>query len=160
MSIFNKLTKKLKKSPAETKKEKKIKKSSLKGDQPSAVGLGAASENNDWFKPEGELAVDVFQNKNYFFIEAPVAGVETKDLDIVIDQDTIKIKGKREKPQKISDDKYLIKECYWGRFTREVILPQKVDGPKTKAEIKDGILIIKTPKIEEESEKKIKIKEK
>ncbi|MBL7156434.1 MAG: Hsp20/alpha crystallin family protein [Candidatus Pacebacteria bacterium] len=114
---------------------------------------------NEWFELEGELAVDVYQDEKNIVITAPVAGIKADNIDISIENDTIKIKGKREKIKSIKQDNYLIQECYWGAFSREIILPMPVDGTKTDAEIKQGILVIKIPKIEQPEKKKIKIKQ-
>lgn len=80
-------------------------------------------KEEEWFETEGELAVDVYQTKDSVVIEAPVAGVKVEDLDIGIEDDAIKIKGKRERVQKTEQKNYLLQECYWGLFSREIISP-------------------------------------
>jgi len=67
----------------------------------------------------------------------------------------------QEKEIKIEEERknYLIKECYWGSFSREIILPVEIDGSRAKASIKEGILKIRIPKLEREKKRKISIKE-
>jgi len=154
MSFLEKLKKGIKlKNPREETGEEEIKKTEREQKKEIKV------KEENWFETEGELAVDVYQTNGEIIIEAPVAGVEVENLDIIIENDTIKIKGRRDKLQEIEEKKYLIKECYWGPFSREIILPVEVDGAHAEALMKKGILVIKVPKIEREKKRKIKIKE-
>lgn len=115
-------------------------------------------ENNDWLEAEGKLTIDVYQTPSDIIIKSAVAGVKEEDLDISISGDMITIKGEREVEDSISSDDYFCQECYWGRFSRSVVLPTDVDPDKTNASLKNGILTVKLPKIDKEKVKKIKIK--
>jgi len=107
---------------------------------------------------EGELAVDVYQTPSAFIIESTIAGVNPENIDISLSPDSITIKGKREKEEKIKTDNYIHQECYWGRFSRTIILPQEIDSDKTQASIKNGVLKITLPKLNKSKTKKIKVK--
>ena len=65
------------------------------------------------------------------------------------------IKGKREHEEEIDDKNYFFKECYWGNFSRTIILPCDVKSDKITATLKNGVLTIKLPKAKN---KKIDIK--
>jgi HSP20 family protein len=69
----------------------------------------------------------------------------------------VTIKGKREKDEMISDGDYYYQECYWGAFSRSVILPVDVESEKSEASLKNGILTIRLPKIEKIKTRKIKV---
>lgn len=112
-----------------------------------------------WFEPEGELTVDVYQTDEEIVIQSAIAGVEPGDLDITIENDLVTISGIREKPPEKEKRNYFHQECYWGRFSREIILPVEVDNSRVQATIKNGILTIGIPKIERERKRKIIIKE-
>ena len=99
-----------------------------------------------WFEPEGELAIDVYQTETDLVIQSAIAGVKPEFLDISMERDVITIKGTREKPFEEEVD-YFTQECYWGSFSREVILPVEVDPDKAEATMKEGILTIRIPKI-------------
>jgi HSP20 family protein len=107
---------------------------------------------------EGELAVDVYQTPSAFIIESTIAGVNPEDIDISLTPESITIKGKREKEEKIKTDNYIHQECYWGRFSRTIILPQEIDPDKAQANIKNGVLKVTLPKISKTKTKKLKIK--
>ncbi len=107
---------------------------------------------------EGQLAVDVYQNANSFIVESPIAGVDPENIDISISSESITIRGKRVKEERVREDNYLVQECYWGRFMRSVILPQEVDPERAQAIIKNGVLRVILPKINKAKAKKIKVK--
>jgi len=107
-----------------------------------------------WFEPEGQLAIDVYQTDKDLVIQSAIAGVKPGNLDITMEKDILTIKGSREKPYKESSD-YFSQECFWGVFSREIILPAEVDPNRVKAEIRDGVLTIRIPKTLREKKRKI-----
>lgn len=107
---------------------------------------------------EGQLTVDVYETPNSFIIKSAVAGVEPDKLDISITNEAVTIKGERSSEEKVKAQNYLHRECYWGRFSRSIILPQEVDPDKSQASIKNGILKINLPKISKSKSKKLKVK--
>ncbi len=116
-----------------------------------------AKAKEDWLEPEGELTIDVYQTETELVIQSAIAGVKPEDLDISMERDVITIKGNRQKPFEEEGD-YFAQECYWGPFSREVILPAEVDPERTEAVMKDGILTIRIPKILREKLLRIKVR--
>jgi HSP20 family protein len=100
---------------------------------------------------EGQLAVDVFQTNNSIIIKSTVAGVSPEDLKISLHNDLLTIKGIRKMKDSISEKDYLYQECYWGSFSRSIILPAEVDSKNVKAEIENGILTITLIKSKKEN---------
>lgn len=109
-------------------------------------------------EPEGELALDVYQTPTAFIVESAVAGVNPEDIDISISHESISIKGKREKIEKVKTENYIHQECFWGIFSRSIILPQEIDADKAQANIKNGVLKITLPKLNRTKSKKVKVK--
>jgi HSP20 family protein len=109
--------------------------------------------------PEGELAVDVYQTAKDVVIEAAIAGIDSDQLDVFIESDTVTIKGEREGCAVDQDKSYFYQECYWGAFQRRIILPEEVDASRGKAELKKGILCIRIPKTERKKRRKIDVRE-
>ena len=107
---------------------------------------------------EGQLTIDVYQNPNDIMIESTIAGVKPEDLDVSITNESVTIRGKREKEKTVKDEDYFYQECYWGKFSRSIILPQEIDSEKSVASIKNGILVIKLPKLNRQKTKKLKVK--
>jgi len=110
-----------------------------------------------WLEPEGQLAIDVYQTKNELVVQSAIAGVKPENLDISMEDDVLIIRGNRERlPEQ--EENYFTQECYWGPFSREVILPVEVDPGRVEAVMKEGILTIRIPKISRERKRKIVVK--
>ncbi len=121
--------------------------------------IGEEESLSDIFEEaEGELAVDVYQTPIAFIIESTIAGVNPEDIDISTTPESITIKGKREKQERIKTESYIHQECYWGRFSRTIILPQEIDPDKVQANIKNGVLKVSLPKVNRGKSKKVKVK--
>ncbi len=110
------------------------------------------------FNQDGELVVDVFETNSDFVVLAAIAGVQIKDLDISLEKDMMVIKGNRCDPHEIPDKKYFYQECYWGPFSRKVILPENIDIDKADAQMDKGVLTIKIPKNENSGNGKTPLK--
>jgi len=115
-------------------------------------------KNDSWLEKEGELVVDVLETSKAIIIQAPIAGVKTENIEIIVEDDVLKIKGERRNPLKEKGE-YLVSECYWGAFSKEIVLPVKINETKIEAAIEEGVLTIILPKKQVKAEKKIKIKE-
>ncbi|TSC53554.1 MAG: HSP20 family protein [Parcubacteria group bacterium LiPW_39] len=112
----------------------------------------------DWLPDaEGQLTIDVYQTPIDIVIKSTIAGVSPEDLDITITNDMVTIKGKREKDEVVTEGDYYYQECYWGAFSRSVILPVDVEAEKAEATMKNGILTIRLPKIEKVKTRKIRV---
>ncbi|MDD4409097.1 MAG: Hsp20/alpha crystallin family protein [Candidatus Pacebacteria bacterium] len=116
-------------------------------------------ENENWNIDEGQLVIDVYETEKDLIIQAAISGIRTEDLDISLENDMLIIKGDRPDPSNSKTKKYFIRECYFGPFSREIILPREIDTSKIKAEIKEGILTIKMVKIERAKNKRINLDE-
>jgi len=113
---------------------------------------------NELFEEEGKLAIDVCQTDKELVIVSAIAGVRPENLDITLEKDVLTIKGVRKKPLREEGD-YFTKECYWGAFSREIILPVEIDPNRISATLNEGILTIRMPKIQRERKRKIVVKE-
>jgi len=91
---------------------------------------------------EGQLAIDVYQTDKKIIIKSTIAGAKPEDLKISLHNDLLSIKGHRQIKEKIAAEDYLYRECYWGSFSRSIILPSEVDNKRVEAELESGILTI------------------
>ena len=107
---------------------------------------------------EGQLTVDVYQDKESIVVQSTVAGIDPEDLEINITNESVTVKGRRERLEKIEDKDYFYQECFWGKFSRSIILPEEVDPEKSTAALKNGVLTIKMPKLNRKKAKKLKVK--
>lgn len=105
----------------------------------------------------GELVVDVYETDRDVVVQSAIAGVTADEVDIALEQDILVIKGTRKNPAIDEERNYFTKECYFGPFLKEIILPKEVDTTQIKAAMDNGLLTIRLPK--EGSHQKIKIKQ-
>ncbi len=108
---------------------------------------------------EGQLTVDVYHTDKEIVIRSIVGGANSQDIDININNDMVTIKGARKIPEDVAPENYYYKECFWGTFSRSIILPGDVDAERAQANIKNGILVIRLPWLEKVKVKKIQVVE-
>jgi len=141
----------------ETEKEAKT---SLKVHAEAEEKKPKEKKEKKWFsfgEEEGQLTVDVYQTENDLVIQTAVAGIKPEDLDITIERDVVTLRGSREKQHQEEGSDYFIQECFWGAFSRQIILPVEVAPSQAKASFKEGVLTIRIPKIQREKKMKINI---
>lgn len=109
---------------------------------------------------EGQLSIDVFQTPETIVVKSTIAGVKPSDIDISINNDMLTIRGKRDLEETIQEDNYLYRECYWGSFSRSIILPVEVEADKIDAVLENGVLTVTLPKAKNAKQISIKVKEK
>lgn len=133
------------------------------GEEINSGKMGKKSDKEEWFnnqdsnKEEGQLTIDVYQIKDCIIIKSIIGGVGSEDLDISVTGDMVTIKGKRINTDEVKPDDYYYQECFWGNFSRSVILPCDIKTDEIEATMKNGILTVKLPKIEKNSSIKVKV---
>lgn len=123
-------------------------------------------EENDGFSPEwldddlpeGQLLIDVYQTDEKIIVKSTMAGVSPENLFISLHHDMLTIKGRREPDRSLDDSDVLMQECYWGSFSRTVILPEEVDPKKIDAVLENGVLTISLERVYKNKQIKVKIK--
>ena len=114
---------------------------------------------DDWFEPEGELAVDVYETDKEVVIQSAVAGVRPEELDISVEEDVVTIRGVRKNPTAKEKKQYMHEECFWGPFSRQIFLPEEVDVKNVEAIMADGVLTLRLLKRKTEKTKQVTIEE-
>ena len=107
---------------------------------------------------EGQLAIDMYQTPNEIIVKTMIAGVKPEDLDVSITRDLVTIRGSREEAEETISNDYFHRELYWGSFSRTIILPQEINVDESEAINKNGLLVIKMPKIDKNRQAKLKIR--
>lgn len=109
------------------------------------------------WREDGQLAVDVYQDKDNLVVRAAVPGVKPEDMDVSLVDGTLTIKGERKSEQEVKDADYIHREYQTGSFTRSVALPRGLNTGKAEASYDNGILTVAIPKSEESKHKSLKI---
>lgn len=115
----------------------------------------------EWSEPEeepSELSVDVYQTNDEIVVKAFAAGVRPEDLDIDIARDMITISGHRKEGSVAETGDYMTQELFWGSFTRSIMLPEEIDPEQTIATEKNGLIIIRLPKLDKKKRTKVRVK--
>jgi HSP20 family protein len=104
-------------------------------------------------------AINVVEDGASFKVEAELAGIDPKHVEVEITGNYLTLKGERkeEKEEKKEGGNYLRQEISYGSFLRTVALPETVDSNKTTASFKNGILTITVPKKAEAQQKPKKV---
>jgi HSP20 family protein len=98
--------------------------------------LAAISEDLWLARQEGQLSVDVVETDREIIVRSAVAGVRSADLDIALTADTLTIRGERALDcQDYEDGVIHLAECYWGTFSRSIVLPHPVKPNEADAEM-------------------------
>lgn len=95
----------------------------------------------------GQVALDVIETQDAMVIVAPLAGVPQGSVDINLSRNILTISGKREKPKAFGEGRALVSECFFGPFSRSVILPENLGLNRVRATMEDNMLIVTLPKL-------------
>jgi HSP20 family protein len=107
---------------------------------------GYSAQDPIFQKREGQLAVDVAETPEEVIIRTAIAGVTEDDLTINVTDDVVTIRGTREVRPLPHTATLHFSECFWGPFSRTIILPCHVQGEKADATLERGILTLILPK--------------
>jgi len=102
-------------------------------------------------------AADIYETKDDFVFKVELPGISKEDIKVELTGDNLSIKGERKEEKEVKKEEYHRVERYCGSFTRSFRLPKNADGQNMKAAMKEGILELRIPKMEEAKTKAIPI---
>ena len=108
--------------------------------------VAPAPQEFSWSSREGQLAVDCIETPREIIIRSAIAGVEESDLEIHVNEDLVTIRGERNLDPTPAQSTVHYGECFWGAFSRSIVLPCRVKTDEADAVLKNGILTITIPK--------------
>lgn len=106
-----------------------------------------------WMPP-----IDLSETADKVTVKAEIPGIDPKEIDISIQNDTLIIKGEKKEEKEEKGKNYYRMERRYGSFSRSIDLPASVDTNKVTAECKNGVLEITLQKKEEVKPKQITVK--
>lgn len=101
--------------------------------------------------------VDVIEKDDEIIVKAELPGVDKKDLDISVTNNTVTVKGTTSHEEKEEKDNYYRCEISHGSYSRTLSLPAEIDEEKTKAKFKNGVLKLTLPKIKKSKRHNVKV---
>jgi HSP20 family protein len=102
-------------------------------------------------------AVDVYENEQKVTLKIEVPGIDEKDIDVRLENNTLTVHGERKIEKEEKEENYRRVERQYGSFTRTFNLPNTVDSEHVSANYDKGVLNITLPKKAEAKPKQIKI---
>jgi len=116
---------------------------------------------NSFFKPsslfEGTPSINLYQNEDEVVVTALVPGLDAESIEMNVVDNHFLLKGN---PKKEQNEGYTLarEEINTSEFMRSFDLPFKINSERVEANLKNGVLVVKLPKREEEKAKKITVK--
>ncbi len=101
--------------------------------------------------------VDVYEDEHNVTLKIEVPGIEEKDIDVRIENNTLTVHGERQFEKEEKEENYRRVERQYGSFTRTFTLPTTVDQESVQADYDKGVLKIKLAKKQEAKPKQIKV---
>lgn len=108
--------------------------------------VAPVAQEFSWSSREGQLAVDCIETPREIIVRSAIAGVEESDLEIHVNEDLVTIRGERRLDPMPAQSTVHYGECFWGPFSRSIVLPCRVKTDEADAVLKNGILTITIPK--------------
>ena len=102
-------------------------------------------------------AVDVYEDEHNVTLKIEVPGIDEKDIDVRIDNNTLTVHGERKIEKEEKEENFRRVERQYGSFTRSFTLPSSVDTGQVSAHYDKGILKISLAKKAEAKPKQIKV---
>jgi HSP20 family protein len=101
---------------------------------------------------------NVTEDRDSYYVKAELPGINTKDLDISVTQNSLSISGERTIPNDIEGATYHRREREAGKFSRMISLPTPIDTARVEARTNNGILTVVLPKAESAKPRQISVK--
>lgn len=106
---------------------------------------------------EGYLPLDVYQTDKEWVVRASVPGVDPDAVEVTYDNGVITIKGEIKVPEGTRPENYWLRENYYGKFSRQITLPEDALGAEARAQFYNGVLTLTVPKAQPVKPKAVKI---
>lgn len=114
--------------------------------------------NHAGFNGGCRLPLDVRAEEDAYVIEAAVPGLTADDLKIEIKDDVLQMRAEMKEDETVEERNYLHREMRYSSFDRSIRVPQDIDLDKVEAKVKNGMLTLRLPRVEEEKPRRIEVK--
>lgn len=102
-------------------------------------------------------AVDIYEDDKKVMLKLEVPGIDEKDLDVSVENNTLTVKGERKFEAEEKEENFHRIERRYGTFFRAFTLPSTVQTENVKASYNAGVLKLELPKKPEAQPRQIKI---
>jgi HSP20 family protein len=89
---------------------------------------------------------DIFREGEELIIKAELPGIDPKEeLEIDVEGNVLHIRGEKKFEKEIKEEDRFLRECRFGTFSRDVMLPEGVEVDEIDAKYEDGVLTVRVP---------------
>ena len=110
-----------------------------------------------WRQARQFPAINLYDAGDRYVLTVPVPGMSPEDLDLSITGETLTLRGERKRPEGVSDESFRRQERPFGRWTRTVTLPDRVESGEVSASYAQGVLTVALPKAESAKPRQISV---
>ena len=108
---------------------------------PSRPGAATLCGDAGW-RP----SLDLYETSDELIVLVDLAGIKPKDVEVVVDGDTVRLRGTRNRPSEKTVNRVHHMEIDFGPFSHSFRLPVPIDPEGTSSNYRDGFLVINLPK--------------
>jgi HSP20 family protein len=101
--------------------------------------------------------VDIFETEKEMIVLADMPGVKSDNLTIDLREAVLTLDGEVQAPEG-NGEVEVLREYRTGKYYRQFYLSEVIDQAKIEAEMKDGVLRLKLPKVEAAKPRRISVK--
>jgi len=103
-------------------------------------------------------AIDLYEDENEYVVEAELPGLKQDEIKVSVEDDILTISGEKKREKEVKEGNLYRSERFYGKFERQIVLPQNTEKDNIKASYKNGVLKVVIPKKEEAKSKRVDIK--
>lgn len=107
--------------------------------------FGRALPSVSWNQDAVIPRINVTQKEKILEVTAELPGVELKDVELLVDDDMLTIKGEKKHEKEDRSEERHVYECSYGAFSRTIPLPFDVQPKDVSAAFKNGVLTVTIP---------------
>ena len=114
----------------------------------------------DMDMPPSRLGINVptaniTENRREYIVELAAPGLDRKDFNIELDEQTLTISAEKEMEEKKEEEQFSRKEYSFQSFKRTFYIPQAIKEDKIEAKYDKGVLKVIMPKLKETQTKTV-----
>ena len=102
-------------------------------------------------------SADMYETDEGFGVALELPGYTNEDINISVERGFLTISGQKTLSEEEEGRTYHLRECGEARFTRSFTLPSAVNADAVTAELRNGVLLVTLPKMEEARPRKIEV---
>ena len=111
----------------------------------------------NWRSPQPFPAMSLYDSGDRYILVAELPGVPAGEIEITLTGDVLVLGGERRRPEGVSDESFRRQERQFGRWSRSVTLPERIDGGAVTAHSDHGLLPVTLPKAAESTPRQISV---